>query len=80
MSEQKWMKVSTFKFAKRQLSGEIYLGGKAKRFTVVYNDKRRYATVKRARYHSIPRGILPFHTQYRLNSARDCRSNSKLAV
>ena len=55
-------------------------GGKAKRFTVVYNGKRRYAAVKRAGYHSIPRGILPFHTQYRLNNARDCRGNSKLAV
>ena len=55
-------------------------GGKAKRFTAVYNDKRRYAAVKRARYHSIPCGILPFHTQYRLNTVRDCRGISKLAV
>ena len=34
-----------------------YPGGKAKRFTAVYNGKRRYAAVKRARYHSILRGI-----------------------
>ena len=31
-----------------------YSGRKAKRFTTVYNGKQRYATVKRARYHSIP--------------------------
>ena len=34
---------------------------------------------KRARYHAIPRGILPFHTQYHLNTACDCHGNFKLA-
>ena len=55
-------------------------GGKAMQFTVVYNGKRRYAVVRSVRYHSIPHGILAFHTQYRLNTVRDCRGNSKLAV
>ena len=55
-------------------------GGNAKRLTAVYNGKRWHAAVKMARYHSIPHGILPFHTQYRLNTACDYRGNSKLAV
>ena len=33
----------------------IDLGGKAKRFAAIYNGKRWYVAVKRARYHSIPR-------------------------
>ena len=57
-----------------------YSGGKAMQFTVVYSGKRRYAAVERAWYHAIiPCGILPFHTQYHLNTVRDCCGNSKLA-
>ena len=42
-----------------QLFTYHYPGGKAKRFTAVYNGKRRYAAVKRTRYHSIPHSVLP---------------------
>ena len=59
------------------LGGEARPGGKAKRFTVVYNGKRQYAAVKgpvshhptqyTAVPHSIPPdGLLEWHFRYAL--------------